>query len=204
MKKFKIFHNWLIITMHKDFDQWSIIIDDQHTTTINRQDVLTVAAFLIRTIVTISFTITNPAGMDTQATILTQFLWTFTSRTSSGTIVFIGEVTTVIVTITCPILLNAFFVSARKLIWGTCLISYWKILRKKVGANLNHSPCKPRIFEMVHTNEQPTHCIILNKNILETFVTKMHLYSLGWVAQSWIKLTQGWEWGGGGDFQVQI
>ena len=139
--------------MRKDFDQRSIIIEDQHITTINRQDVLTVAAFLIRTIVTISFTVTNPAGMDTLATILTQFLWTLTSRTSSGTIVFIGVVTTVIVTITCPILLNAFFVSARKLIWGTCLISYWKILRKKVRANLNHLPCKPRIFEMVHTNE---------------------------------------------------
>ena len=28
-------------------------------------------------------------------------------------------------------------------------------------------------------------------------MTKMHLYSLGRVAQSWIKLTQGWEGGGG-------
>ena len=162
--------------MRKDCDQWSIIIEDQHITTINRQDVLTVAAFLIRTIITISFTVTNPAGMDTLATIVTQFLWTFTSRTSSGTIVFIGEVTTVIVTITCPILVNAFFVSARKLIWGTCLISYWKILRKKVRANLNHLPCKPRIFEMVHTNEWPTHCIIMNKNILETAVAKNALF----------------------------
>ena len=60
--------------MRKDCDQWSIIIEDQHITTINRQDVLTVAAFLIRTIITISFTVTNPAGMDTLATIVTQFL----------------------------------------------------------------------------------------------------------------------------------
>ena len=136
----------LVITMRKDCDQWSIIIEDQHITTMKRQDVLTVAAFLIRTIITISFTVTNPAGMDTLATIVTQFLWTFTSRTSSGTIVFIGEVTTVIVTITCPILVNAFFVSARKLIWGTCLISYWKILRKKVRANLNHLTLQAKNF----------------------------------------------------------
>ena len=188
--------------MRKDFDQRLIIIEDQHITTINRQDVLTVAAFLIRTIITISFTVTNPAGMDTLATILTQFLWTLTSRTSSGTIVFIGVVTTVIVTITCPILLNAFFVSACKLIWGTCLISYWKILRKKVRANLNHLPCKPRILKWFTLMNNQHTTLFWTRISWKLLWLKMHLYSLGWIVQSWIKLTQGW--GGGGDFQDQI